>query len=142
MNPQLDVALDTLFVGAAAFVGALLSASPQWTALMCRLERIQTLQEEIMATVAELKTDLDTLTGVVTDYTADVSAKLSELQGQMTRMQNTIDTAGSQHAADQATIDALTEQLGAMSSGLDEAVARTRALTDAITAADQPVDRG
>lgn len=83
-----------------------------------------TMVERIMA---DLKTSLDSLTASVSDYTADVSAALAELQAKL----DAAIVAGSADAA----------ALAAMRADADAAVARIQSLDDAVKAADQPIDR-
>lgn len=97
-------------------------------------QRLDLMEARIMATVAELQQNLDTLTASVADYTSDVSSTLAEIK-------TTLDAALANDATDAATITDLRAQLAALQSGVDSALAKTTALNQAIAAADVAVDQ-
>jgi conjugal transfer/entry exclusion protein len=97
--------------------------------------------EDRMATKAQVEQSFNDLTATLTDYTSDVTAALGQLRDGQAAMQQTIDRLTSDDAADKALIADLQARLTEQVGITDTVVARASNLTDAVKAADQPIDQ-
>lgn len=95
---------------------------------------VYTRMEAIMATVAELQTNLTTLTATVNDYVSDVDARLASVQA-------AIDAAVARQTSAEALAASLQTELDAMKAGTDAIRDGMASLTSAVAAADAPIDR-